>query len=106
MVPQKRHAYNNLSSKILHKIFDHLDTNQKNNSSNILDLNNDILEYTNADGTYIINKQTPKEQIWLSSPLSGPSKFSFDFEKGIFKDERTNEELFKFVKNELNKNDK
>lgn len=25
-------------------------------------------------GTYVINKQTPNRQIWLSSPLSGPKR--------------------------------
>lgn len=25
--------------------------------------------------TYVINKQTPNRQIWLSSPLSGPKRF-------------------------------
>lgn len=28
-------------------------------------------------GTYVINKQTPNKQIWLSSPLSGPKRFDF-----------------------------
>ena len=26
-------------------------------------------------GTYVINKQTPNQQIWLSSPYSGPARF-------------------------------
>ena len=26
-------------------------------------------------GTYVINKQTPNRQIWLSSPMSGPKRF-------------------------------
>jgi frataxin len=25
-------------------------------------------------GTYVINKQTPNRQIWLSSPLTGPKR--------------------------------
>jgi frataxin len=25
-------------------------------------------------GTYVINKQTPNRQIWLSSPMSGPKR--------------------------------
>jgi len=28
-------------------------------------------------GTYVINKQTPNKQIWLSSPISGPQRFEF-----------------------------
>jgi frataxin len=26
-------------------------------------------------GTYVINKQTPNRQIWLSSPVSGPFRY-------------------------------
>ncbi|CAI5441089.1 unnamed protein product [Caenorhabditis angaria] len=26
-------------------------------------------------GTYVINKQSPNKQIWLSSPISGPKRY-------------------------------
>lgn len=29
------------------------------------------------NGTYIINKQPPNKQIWLSSPLSGPKRYDW-----------------------------
>eukprot|EP00730_Choanoeca_flexa_P013853 TRINITY_DN5793_c0_g1_i1.p1 TRINITY_DN5793_c0_g1~~TRINITY_DN5793_c0_g1_i1.p1 ORF type:complete len:174 (+),score=22.47 TRINITY_DN5793_c0_g1_i1:69-524(+) len=29
-------------------------------------------------GTFVINKQTPNKQIWLSSPISGPKRYDFD----------------------------
>ena len=29
-------------------------------------------------GTYVINKQPPNKQIWLSSPISGPYRFDYD----------------------------
>ncbi|KAL9985953.1 hypothetical protein ACROYT_G000004 [Oculina patagonica] len=28
-------------------------------------------------GTYVINKQSPNKQIWLSSPTSGPKRYDF-----------------------------
>lgn len=28
-------------------------------------------------GTYIINKQPPNKQIWLSSPVSGPKRYDW-----------------------------
>lgn len=28
-------------------------------------------------GTYVINKQPPNKQIWLSSPISGPKRFDW-----------------------------
>lgn len=31
----------------------------------------------NEKGTYVINKQPPNKQIWLSSPLSGPKRYDW-----------------------------
>lgn len=28
-------------------------------------------------GHYVVNKQPPNQQIWISSPLSGPSRFGY-----------------------------
>jgi Protein implicated in iron transport, frataxin homolog len=28
-------------------------------------------------GTYVINKQPPNKQIWLSSPKSGPKRYDY-----------------------------
>ncbi|CAD5207021.1 unnamed protein product [Bursaphelenchus okinawaensis] len=28
-------------------------------------------------GTYVINKQSPNKQIWLSSPVSGPQRYDY-----------------------------
>ncbi|XP_047121164.1 frataxin homolog, mitochondrial isoform X1 [Schistocerca piceifrons] len=36
-------------------------------------------------GTYVINRQTPNEQIWLSSPLSGPKRYDFISGQWIYK---------------------
>lgn len=38
-------------------------------------------------GTYVINRQPPSKQIWLSSPISGPKRFDFIEGTGwVFKD--------------------
>ncbi|XP_072031607.1 frataxin, mitochondrial-like [Amphiura filiformis] len=36
-------------------------------------------------GTYVINKQTPNKQIWLSSPSSGPKRYDHIDNKWIYK---------------------
>lgn len=36
-------------------------------------------------GTYVINRQTPNKQIWLSSPKSGPKRYDFMNGKWIYK---------------------
>ncbi|KAH8387073.1 hypothetical protein KR093_004552 [Drosophila rubida] len=38
-----------------------------------------------AHGTYVINRQTPNKQIWLSSPSSGPKRFDYVAGKWIYK---------------------
>ncbi|KAH8287284.1 hypothetical protein KR054_005230 [Drosophila jambulina] len=35
-----------------------------------------------SHGTYVINRQTPNKQIWLSSPTSGPKRFDFVLHEG------------------------
>lgn len=30
-----------------------------------------------GNGTYVINKQPPNKQIWLSSPVSGPKRYDY-----------------------------
>lgn len=30
-----------------------------------------------ARGTYVLNKQPPNKQIWLSSPISGPKRYDW-----------------------------
>ena len=34
-------------------------------------------------GTYVLNKQGPNRQIWVSSPVSGPLRFDFDEVGGL-----------------------
>lgn len=36
-----------------------------------------VLKLGDKFGTYVINKQTPNKQIWLSSPSSGPKRYDF-----------------------------
>jgi len=34
-----------------------------------------------AFGTFVINKQTPNKQIWLSSPFSGPKRYDWNYDE-------------------------
>ena len=52
---------------------------------------------------YVLNKQTPNKQIWLSSPISGPSRFEYS-EDGKWKQNRTQECLLELLNSEFNKN--
>ncbi|XP_061585646.1 frataxin, mitochondrial [Cololabis saira] len=35
-------------------------------------------------GTYVVNKQTPNKQIWLSSPTSGPKRYDWTGERWVY----------------------
>lgn len=50
-------------------------------------------------GTYVVNKQTPNRQIWLSSPVSGP--FRFDYKDGSWIYNRDGRDLFKQLEQEF-----
>jgi len=52
-------------------------------------------------GTYVLNKQTPNLQLWLSSPSSGPKRFDFINNTWIYK--RTNESLHDLLSQEISK---
>lgn len=55
-------------------------------------LNSGVLTLTiDSNHTYVINKQTPNRQIWLSSPVSGPMRF--DFVDGKWIDKHSKKEL-------------
>ena len=34
------------------------------------------------NGTYVLNKQPPNRQIWLSSPISGPKRYDWVVQEG------------------------
>lgn len=53
------------------------------------------------NNTYVINKQTPNKQIWLSSPISGPRRFDFVGGKWIDKGEKV--DLDSLISRELSK---
>lgn len=49
---------------------------------------------------YVLNKQTPNKQIWLSSPISGPSRF--EQSDGKWKHYRTQEDILEMLNMEFN----
>ncbi|KAG2422685.1 hypothetical protein HXX76_015849 [Chlamydomonas incerta] len=50
-------------------------------------------------GTFVVNKQTPNRQIWLSSPVSGP--FRFDYEGGRWRYSRDHRDLLLLLQEEI-----
>ncbi|KAI4457524.1 frataxin [Holotrichia oblita] len=50
----------------------HLKSADINYSDGVLTVN-----FGDPYGTYVINRQSPNKQIWLSSPVSGPKRYDF-----------------------------
>ena len=55
------------------------------------------------EGSYVINKQSPNQQIWLSSPVSGPARFDYCTEKKAWIYSRTGESLHELLNREISK---
>ncbi|GAB6019894.1 hypothetical protein CHUAL_001429 [Chamberlinius hualienensis] len=53
------------------------------------------------NGTYVINKQTPNKQIWLSSPFSGPKRYDCVNNQWIYR--RDGITLQKLLSDEMSK---
>ena len=53
-----------------------LDIPEVNYASGVLTIN------LPGHGTWVLNKQTPNEQIWWSSPISGPKRYEYDEKRG------------------------
>ncbi|XP_037921437.1 frataxin homolog, mitochondrial isoform X2 [Hermetia illucens] len=56
-------------------------------------------------GSYVINRQTPNKQIWLSSPTSGPKRYDFvgdvETENGKWIYRHTGETLHELLQKEI-----
>ena len=77
-----------------------------NECENFFDLiNDDKFDYKTASGvlnisfpnigTFVINKQAPNEQIWLSSPISGPNRFDYNKNDNKWVSSRNNNQTLK-----------
>ncbi|KAG5041911.1 hypothetical protein GLYMA_03G007300v4 [Glycine max] len=67
-----------------------------------IDYGNDVLTIKLGDlGTYVLNKQTPNRQLWLSSPMSGPSRFDWDRDTKAWIYRRNKANLYKILEGEL-----
>lgn len=63
-----------IADELITKIADQIEYSDPNGNKDI-DLNGGILVINDERGTFIINRQTPAKEVWLSSPISGPYHF-------------------------------
>mmetsp|Transcript_4209 Transcript_4209/g.10845 ORF Transcript_4209/g.10845 Transcript_4209/m.10845 type:complete len:161 (-) Transcript_4209:98-580(-) len=78
------HLYTRAASRTLEHLQETMETfvDSNENDGSDVDFSGDVLTLTlEGRGTFVINKQSPNQQIWLSSPLSGPLRYDLDLNK-------------------------
>lgn len=65
------------------------------------ELQGGILTVEGGEGTWIVNKHAPTQQIWLSSPLSGARHYAYDAGLGQWQDTRGGADLLTVLGDEL-----
>ncbi|KAL0642514.1 hypothetical protein Bca4012_040804 [Brassica carinata] len=87
-------------NNLLEKIEDYGDNVQIDGFD--IDYGNEVLTLKLGSlGTYVLNKQTPNRQIWMSSPVSGPSRFDWDRDANAWVYRRTEAKLHELLEEEL-----
>lgn len=69
--------YYQLADNTLNHILHDLEEQADINPDIDVEYSDGVMNVTVSSGTYVINRQPPSKQIWLSSPLSGPKRFDF-----------------------------
>ena len=73
--------YHSKADDTLHTIQDTLEFYFEDNpqlGTPDIDYASGVLTVALPQGTWVLNKQTPNEQIWWSSPVTGPRRYEYD----------------------------
>ncbi len=73
---------------VLHTIQDAVDCDQLSDQVEVSYSEGVLSISCRGVGTWIINKHSATRQVWLSSPLSGPSKYNFHRQLALWLNER------------------
>ncbi|KAK4881861.1 hypothetical protein RN001_005180 [Aquatica leii] len=74
----------------------HLNSADVTYSSGVLTIN-----FGKPYGTYVINRQTPNRQIWLSSPTSGPKRYDYNIEQNSWIYKHNGKSLHQLLQDEV-----
>jgi iron donor protein CyaY len=72
--------------------------NQDTNFEVDIEFSNEVLKLEVSGKVFVINKQTPTEEIWLASPISGPYHFSYSSGEWI---DKKNNNLRSIIQSEI-----
>ncbi|GAB7350195.1 hypothetical protein MBLNU459_g0855t1 [Dothideomycetes sp. NU459] len=76
--PLEDEEYHERAEQYLDEIVARVEELQENKEDLELDYSAGVLNIVfPPNGTYVLNKQPPNKQIWLSSPITGPKRFDW-----------------------------
>ena len=64
-----------------------------------VELSSGVLTLKTPEGTWVLNKQVPNRQLWLSSPVSGPCRY--EYVEGTWTHTRDGSSLAELLEREL-----
>ena len=89
-----------IAEKTLNSLLDHIDDALGDVFD--VDLNGGVLNIELENGAqYVINKNAPNCEIWMSSPLSGASHYYLDDDQETWVDTRSGDNFFERLAQEL-----
>ena len=95
--------YHRISEQYLETLFDHLELISELDHSVDVEYSDGVMTLEiDSIGTYVINKQPPNKQIWLSSPVSGPKRFDYNAANNKWVSLRDGSILGDIIRTELN----
>ncbi|KAG6043158.1 hypothetical protein E4U17_001055 [Claviceps sp. LM77 group G4] len=78
VAPLSERAYHELADSYLESVLSEFEQQQDSREDVDVEYSAGVMTITVANkGTYVINKQPPNKQIWLSSPISGPKRYDW-----------------------------
>ncbi|ROW06479.1 hypothetical protein VMCG_04230 [Cytospora schulzeri] len=70
--------YHELADEYLEIVLAQVEAIAENNEAVEVEYSAGVMTIIHPDfGTYVVNKQPPNKQIWLSSPISGPKRYDY-----------------------------
>ncbi|KAI5799830.1 arabinogalactan endo-1,4-beta-galactosidase [Geopyxis carbonaria] len=94
-------SYNAIANATLDSFFDACEAEAEERPEVDVEYSAGVLTLTVPHGTYVLNKQPPNKQIWLSSPVSGPKRYDWDADRRNWVYARDGSGLEELLKEEI-----
>ena len=103
-----------LSEKEFVKLVDDFLSGLAEHLEDVMDFNAEIEDINYSSGvlklelvgnkSYVLNKQTPNKQLWLSSPFSGPQRYEYNSPRKSWVNNRSGVDIIELLNSEFKSN--